>query len=254
MTIQDVSRLLSSTRWQLETVNSTYTNIMLVAMDLLTNVTMSQTEVDNAQQVNCQTLILVSYLLISLTQPHFFLPPLSPSLLSLSFPPSLPHTFQMFNDADSALDSANLTALAALQATTQRSTILTNINQSASANAVQLAALNTSIDTLMAQLQEAMQAAASVSLHFASTIYVQYLILIPHPLTSSLLPQLSLPSLFSPSSLPPPLPPSTPFSPLPLPPLDRCGLEILWKLQFGLSCACASRRRLHNYLARLSAL
>ena len=73
----------------------------------------------------------------------------------------------MFNDADSALDSANLTALAALQATTQRSTILTNINQSASANAVQLAALNASIDTLMAQLQEAMQAAASVSLRYS---------------------------------------------------------------------------------------
>ena len=76
----------------------------------------------------------------------------------------------MFNDADSALDSANLTALAGLQATTQRSTILTNINQSASANAVQLAALNASIDTLMAQLQEAMQAAASVSLRHLHTV------------------------------------------------------------------------------------
>ena len=92
MTIQDVSRLLYSTRWQLEIVNSTYTNIMLVATDLLTNVTMSQTEVDSAQQVNCQTLILLSYLLISLTRPHFFfsllfLPPSSPSPF---LPPSLP--------------------------------------------------------------------------------------------------------------------------------------------------------------------
>ena len=94
MTIQDVSRLLSSTRWQLEIVNSTYTNIMLVTTDLLTNVTMSQTEVDNAQQVNFQTLILLSYLLTSLTQPHFFfsllfLPPSSPSPF---LPPSLTHS------------------------------------------------------------------------------------------------------------------------------------------------------------------
>ena len=91
MTIQDVSRLLSSTRWQLEIVNSTYTNIMLVAMELLTNVTMSQTEVDNAQQVNCQTLILLSYLLISLTRPHFFSPSsfsLPPLPLFSSLPPS----------------------------------------------------------------------------------------------------------------------------------------------------------------------
>ena len=54
MTIQDVSRLLSSTARQQAIVNSTHAAISLVAMELLTNVTMSQTEVDNAQQVNCQ--------------------------------------------------------------------------------------------------------------------------------------------------------------------------------------------------------
>ena len=108
----------------------------------------------------------------------------------------------MFNDADSALDSANLTALAALQATTQRSTILTNINQSASANAVQLAALNASIDTLTAQLQEAMQAAASVSLvcfqHLRTVSHYHPPSLLYHPLTSPPLPQLSLSLSFLP--------------------------------------------------------
>ena len=93
MTIQDVSRLLSSTRWQLETVNSTYANIMLVAMDLLTNVTMSQTEVDNTQQVNCQTLILLSSNLSHSTPLFFsllFLPPSSFFLPPLPLPPSSP--------------------------------------------------------------------------------------------------------------------------------------------------------------------
>lgn len=93
----------------------------------------------------------------------------------------------MFNSADSALDSANLTALGALHATTQRSTILTDIEQSASANAEQLAALNTSIDTLMAQLQEAMQAAASVRLHLlpASTYSISLPLSIIFSLTHS---------------------------------------------------------------------
>ena len=135
-------------------VNSTHAAISLVAMELLTNVTVSQTELENAQQVNCQPLSPSPSPSTSHPQcPTLFLPPFSP------------HTLQMFNSADSALDSANLTALGALHATTQRSTILTDIEQSASANAEQLAALNTSIDTLMAQLQEAMQAAASVRLH-----------------------------------------------------------------------------------------
>ena len=54
MTIRDVSRLLSSTARQQVMVNSTHAAISLVAMELLTNVTVSQTELENAQQVKCQ--------------------------------------------------------------------------------------------------------------------------------------------------------------------------------------------------------
>lgn len=56
MTIRDVSRLLSSTARQQVMVNSTHAAISLVAMELLTNVTVSQTELENAQQVKCQPL------------------------------------------------------------------------------------------------------------------------------------------------------------------------------------------------------
>ena len=83
MTIQDVSRLLSSTARQQAIVNSTHAAISLVAMELLTNVTVSQTEVDNAQQVNCQPY----YCCVVPSN----LPPSIPFLPPLSLPHPHPH-------------------------------------------------------------------------------------------------------------------------------------------------------------------
>lgn len=68
----------------------------------------------------------------------------------------------MFTDADSALDSANSTASDALETTMQQSPIITNISEQSSTNEMRLTALNASIGSLRQQLQEALQAAASV--------------------------------------------------------------------------------------------
>ena len=82
-------------------------------------------------------------------------------ILPLSPPPLPP--FQMITDADSALDSANSTASDALETTMQQSPIITNISEQSSTNEMRLTALNASIGSLRQQLQEALQAAASVS-------------------------------------------------------------------------------------------
>ena len=98
------------------------------------------------------------------TQSHFcyLLYHIVPLSLPSSLPPSLP-PFQMFTDADSALDSANSTASDALETTMQHSPIINRISLQSSANEMQLTDLNVSIGSLRQQLQEAMQAAASVS-------------------------------------------------------------------------------------------
>ena len=70
---------------------------------------------------------------------------------------------QAYNSADSALDAANASAQAALQATRDRQALVSSIILEESGNAQQLESLNSSLGGLRRQLMLAREAAASVS-------------------------------------------------------------------------------------------
>ena len=66
---------------------------------------------------------------------------------------------------DDLVDSANTTALAAWDALTSTAPLINDINSLSFNNQMELEALNSSIDNLQLQLERALQAAASVSVH-----------------------------------------------------------------------------------------
>ena len=66
-------------------------------------------------------------------------------------------------DVDDLVESANATALGAWETLENRTSLIDNINIVSHNNQQELDALNNSIDSLQLQLQQALQAAASVS-------------------------------------------------------------------------------------------
>lgn len=75
---------------------------------------------------------------------------------------------QTYLDVDSILESTNATAQDALDAFTNRTLLLNDIDTLSTSNSGVLEALNNSIINLQQQLQRALQAAASVSVQQSS--------------------------------------------------------------------------------------